>query len=198
MYLDSNPDNNAVEKVALFEAMLNEKKYTFFNSDDFELIIDYYFKVNFLEKAKIALDLALEQYPNDLSILLLKVDFLNGKQSFKESLHILLKLNKFYPNNIDVIFALAKVYSILELINEAISLFSQVYELIKLDSNQEDLLKDLAYELMQIQQNLFAIKVLKHILKINPLDETSMLELGVAFHDAGKFREAIIYFTFKS
>ena len=75
----------------------------------------------------------------------------------------------------------------MELINEAISLFSQVYELIKLDSNQEDLLKDLAYELMQIQQNLFAIKVLKHILKINPLDETSMLELGVAFHEAGKF-----------
>ena len=43
MYLDSNPDNNAVEKVALFEAMLKEKKYTFFDSDDFELIIDYYF-----------------------------------------------------------------------------------------------------------------------------------------------------------
>ena len=77
MYLDSN-HNNAVEKVALFEVMFKEKN--FFDSDDFELIIDYYL-ANL--RKKIALDLALEQYPNDLSLLLLKVDFLNGNNRLK-------------------------------------------------------------------------------------------------------------------
>ena len=194
MYLDSNPENNAIEKVALFESMLKGKTFTFFDADDFELIIDYYFQVNFKEKANKALEIALEQYPDDLSLLLLKVDILNSRQSFKKSLQILLKLNRIYPNNIDVIFALGKIYSILESTKEAILLFEQVYDLIKLDTSHEDLLQDLAYELMQIEHNIFAIKVLKHILRINPLDETSMMELGVAFHEAGKFREAVTYF----
>ena len=114
MYLDLNPENNAIEKVALFESMLKGKTFTFFDADDFELIIDYYFKVNFIEKANKALEIALEQYPDDLSLLLLKVDILNSRQSFKKSLKILLKLNRIYPNNIDVIFALGKIYSILE------------------------------------------------------------------------------------
>ena len=56
------------------------------------------------------------------------------------------------------------------------------------------MLQDLSYEFMQIGQNNQAIKVLKHILKINPNDETSMMEIGVAFHEAGKFKEAVTYF----
>ena len=47
MFLDLNPENNAIEKVALFESMLKDKTFTFFDADDFELIIDYYFKVKF-------------------------------------------------------------------------------------------------------------------------------------------------------
>ena len=56
------------------------------------------------------------------------------------------------------------------------------------------MLQDLAYEFMQIGQNNQAIKVLKHILRINPNDETSMMEIGVAFHEAGKFKEAVTLF----
>ena len=34
---------------------------------------------------------------------------------------------------------------------------------------------------MQIGQNNQAIKILKHILRINPDDETSMMEIGLLF-----------------
>ena len=112
MYLDSNSENNPVEKVALFEAMLMGKTFTFFDADDFELIIEYYFNVNFKSKAVKALEVGLEQFPNDLSLLLIKVDLLNGHQKFNKSLEILLKLNKFYPGNIDVLFSLGKLYSV--------------------------------------------------------------------------------------
>ena len=195
MFLDSNPENNAIQKVALFESMLKEKTFTFFDAEDYELIIDYYNQVSFKEKAKKALEMALEQYPNDLSLLLIKVEFLNSSQQFEKSLNILTKINKFYPNNIDVVFGLGKIYSIMELFPKAIESFNQVYELILLDATQNDLLQDLAYEFMQIGQNNQAIKILKHNLKVNPNDETSIMELGVAFHEAGKFKEAISYFN---
>lgn len=195
MFLDSNPENNAIQKVALFESMLKEKTFTFFDAEDYELIIDYYNQVSFKEKAKKALEMALEQYPNDLSLLLIKVEFLNSSQQFEKSLNILTKINKFYPNNIDVVFGLGKIYSIMEFFPKAIESFNQVYELILLDATQNDLLQDLAYEFMQIGQNNQAIKILKHNLKVNPNDETSIMELGVAFHEAGKFKEAISYFN---
>ena len=167
MFLDSNPENNAIQKVALFESMLKEKTFTFFDAEDYELIIDYYNQVSFKEKAKKALEMALEQYPNDLSLLLIKVEFLNSSQQFEKSLNILTKINKFYPNNIDVVFGLGKIYSIMEFFPKAIESFNQVYELILLDATQNDLLQDLAYEFMQIGQNNQAIKILKHNENIN-------------------------------
>ena len=187
MFLDSNPKNNAIQKVALFESMLKDKTFTFFDAEDFEVIIEYYYQVSFKDKAKKALDMGLDQYPNDLTLLLIKVETLNASQQFEKSLKILIKLNKFYPNNVDVILGIGKIYSILEIFPKAIDSFNKVYELILLDPSQKELLQDLAYEFMQIGQNNQAIKVLKHILRINPNDETSMMEIGVAFHEAGKY-----------
>ena len=63
MLLDSNPNNDAINKVALFEAMLRDKSFTFFDVEDFELIIEYYLEFDFKKKAKKALEIALDQYP---------------------------------------------------------------------------------------------------------------------------------------
>ena len=115
-----------LRKAALFEAMLKGKTFTFFDADDFELIIEYYFNVNFKAKAVKALELGLEQYPNDLSLLLIKVDLLNGHQKFNKSLEILSKLNKFYPGNIDVLFSLGKLYSITESFKENLNLVNAI------------------------------------------------------------------------
>ena len=194
MFLDSNPENNAIQKVALFESMLKDKTFTFFDAEDFEIIIEHYYQVSFKDKARKALEMGLDQYPNDLTLLLIKVETLNASQRFEKSLKILLKLNKFYPNTIEVVLGIGKVYSILEIFPKAIDFFNEVHELILLDSSQNEFLQDLAYEFMQIGQNNQAIKVLKQILRTNPNDETSMMEIGVAFHEAGKFKEAVTYF----
>ena len=190
MFLDSNPENNAIQKSSSSNLCLKIKLLLFFDAEDFEVIIDYYYQVSFKDKAKKALDMGLDQYPNDLTLLLIKVETLNASQQFEKSLKILIKLNKFYPNNVDVILGIGKIYSILEIFPKAIDSFNKAYELILLDPSQKELLQDLAYEFMQIGQNNQAIKVLKHILRINPNDETSMIEIG-AFHEAGKFKEAV-------
>ena len=194
MFLDSNPENNILKKVALFESMLKDNTFTFFDAEDFEVIIEYYFQLRLKDKASKALRIGLDQYPNDLTLLLIKVETLNASQQFEKSLKILVKLNEFYPNNIEVIFGLGKIYSILENFTLAIDLFNDVYKSILLDSSQNEFLKDLSFEYMQIGQNNQAIEILKHILKINPYDETSMMEIGVAFHGADRLEEAVVYF----
>ena len=66
--------------------------------------------------------MGLDQYPNDLTLLLIKVETLNASQQFEKSLKILIKLNKFYPNNVDVILGIGKIYSILEIFLKQLTL----------------------------------------------------------------------------
>ena len=141
MFLDSNTENNALQKVALFESMLKDNTFTFFDAEDFEVIIEYYFHLRFKDKANKALKMGLDQYPNDLTLLLIKVETLNSSEKFEKSLKILLKLNEFYPGNIEVILGLGKIYSILENFPKAIDSFNDVYKLILLDPSQNELLQ---------------------------------------------------------
>tara|TARA_Y100000991_G_scaffold209908_1_gene190619 strand:+ start:701 stop:868 length:168 start_codon:yes stop_codon:yes gene_type:complete len=52
MLLDSNPSNDAIEKVALFESMIKGETFAFFDVEDFEIIIEYYLELDFKKKAK--------------------------------------------------------------------------------------------------------------------------------------------------
>ena len=133
MLLDSNPNNDAVEKVALFESMIKGETFTFFDVEDFELIIEYYLELNFKKKAKKALEIALEQYPIDLALILIKIEFLNSSQKFDESLKALNNLNKFHPNNIDVVLGLGRLYSLMENKPNAIKYLNLAQSLISLD-----------------------------------------------------------------
>ena len=130
MLLDSNPDNDAVEKVALFESMMKGETFAFFEVEDFELIIEYYLDLNFKKKAKKALEVALEQYPIDLALTLIKIEFLNSAQRFDESLKALNDLNKFHPNNIDVVVGLGRLNSLTDNKTEAFKYLNLAYQLI--------------------------------------------------------------------
>lgn len=194
MLLDSNPNNDVVEKVALFESMIKGETFTFFDVEDFEQIIEYYLELDFKKKAKKALEIALEQYPIDLALTLIKIEFLNSSQRFDESLNTLNNLNKFHPNNIDVVLGLGRLYSLMGNKPYAIKYLNRAHNLISLDSSYNDYLHDLSYEYTQLGKFDSAIKVLKQILIFKPNDETVMMELGVAYHESGKFQESVNYF----
>ena len=74
-----NPLSNdeILQKVVLFEDMLSEKSFTFFDVEDYENIIDYYIDLEMNEKVNAALDFGLNQFPNDLTLSLIKVEVLN-------------------------------------------------------------------------------------------------------------------------
>ena len=67
-----NDDNNTWEEddvtkeaVARFEEMLEEHHTRYFDAEEFELIIDYYVQHDDLERSRQAVDIALEQHPDD-------------------------------------------------------------------------------------------------------------------------------------
>ena len=192
-----NPLSNdeVLQKVVQFEDMLSEKSFTFFDVEDYENIIDYYIDLELYEKVNAALDFGLNQFPNDLTLSLIKVEVLNSKQLVDDSYMLLKSLKQFYPNNIDVLYNLGKIYAITDRIQTAIIYFENAVDLIRVNDSYNDLLSDIAYEFLQIGQNLQAIHVMKRIVEIRPEDESTMMELGIAYHESGLIDEAIIYFT---
>lgn len=192
-----NPLSNdeILQKVVQFEDMISEKSFTFFDVEDYENIIDYYIDLEMHEKVNAALDFGLNQFPNDLTLSLIKVEVLNSKQLVDDSYMLLKSLKQFYPNNIEVLYNLGKIYAITDQIQTAKNYFENAFDLIRVNDSYNDLLSDIAYEFLQIGQNLQAIHVMKRIVEIKPEDESTMMELGIAFHESSLIDEAIIYFT---
>ena len=192
-----NPLSNdeILQKVVQFEDMLSEKSFTFFDVEDYENIIDYYIDLELNDKVFAALDFGLNQFPNDLTLSLIKVDVLNSKQLVDDSYMLLKSLEQFYPNNIDVLYNLGKIYAITDRIQTAKIYFENAVNLIRVNDSFNDLLSDIAYEFLQIGQNTQAIHVMKRIMEIKPEDESTLMELGIAYHESGLLQEAIIYFT---
>ena len=56
------------EAVSRFEDMLENQRPTYFDAEEFELIIDYYIQNNNLKRSRQAVDLALSQHPDDINL----------------------------------------------------------------------------------------------------------------------------------
>jgi Cytochrome c biogenesis factor len=194
MFDTPSSNDEILQKVVQFEDMLKGKSFTFFDVEDYENIVDYYIDVEMTSKAISALDFGLNQFPNDLTLSLIKVEVLNSKQLFDDSYRLLKSLEQFYPNNIDILFNLGKIYSITNRIQTAKIYFENTLNLIRVNDSYNDLLSDIAYEFLQIGQNFQAIEVMKRILEINPDDESTMMEIGIAYHETGEYQDAITYF----
>ena len=149
-----NPLSNdeILQKVVQFEDMLSEKSLHF-DVEDYENIIDYYIDLELNDKMLAALDFGLNQFPNDLTLSLIKVDVLNSKQLVDDSYMLLKSLEQFYPNNIDVLYNLGKIYAITDRKQTAKIYFENAVNLIRVNDSYNDLLSDIAYEFLQICQN---------------------------------------------
>jgi len=94
-----------------FESMLKSNKFLFFDVDEFESIIIYYLESGDTSLSNKALKMALRQYPNNSSILLLKVEVLILENKIKEAEKIIDQLYKIEENNSEIIIQKARIFS---------------------------------------------------------------------------------------
>ena len=94
-----------------FESMLKSNKFLFFDVDEFESIIIYYLESGNTSLSNKALKMALKQYPNNSSILLLKVEALIVDNKIKEAQKLIDQLYTLEKNNSEVIIQKARIFS---------------------------------------------------------------------------------------
>ena len=100
--------SNSISK---FESMLKSNKFLFFDVDEFESIIIYYLESGNISLSNKALKMALKQYPNNSSILLLKVEALIVDNKIKEAQKLIDQLYALEKNNSEVIIQKARIFS---------------------------------------------------------------------------------------
>lgn len=99
-------DEEVRDLVLSFENTVLKDKPQFFDVDEMEIIIDYYFEVNDKHPLERAVKYAEELYPNSTSIRLRRAHLLMSHEQYAQALKVLNQMRQAEPDNTDVAYSL--------------------------------------------------------------------------------------------
>ncbi len=184
-------DGELDELIGRFDEMVRHDKLYFFDVDEFEEIIDFYFEHHNNRRVQVAIDHALRQHPSSHIFLLRKAQYLADINKLGKALEILQKLEMLEPQNPDVYLTLGTVYSKLKKIKQAIDAY---YKAIEYSDEKDDIYIRIAFEYEELNDYDKAIKYLIKALDFNPNNQSVIYELSFCFELAGRVEDAIVFF----
>ncbi|MDC1316966.1 tetratricopeptide repeat protein [Flavobacteriaceae bacterium] len=114
------------DSIIKFESMINSNKFLFFDCEEFESIIIYYLESGNSSMANKAIKMAIEQYPKNTSILLLKVEALIFENNIEEAEKIIDSLYEIDRNNSEIIIQKSRILSKRKKHSKSINLLKKI------------------------------------------------------------------------
>ncbi len=174
-----NYDNEVRELVLAFENMRNMDMQRFFDVDQLEIIIDYYLEQMDVELLQYAVSYAEDLFPSNFEIRLRRAHMLCVQNDFKQALSLLNQLQEIDPDNTDVAYAMATVFSALDQPQRAIQCYLRAatdkFELGMIYGNIAD-------EYVNLNDDAQAVHYYIKSLTENPNDERSVENLFFSFN----------------
>jgi tetratricopeptide (TPR) repeat protein len=136
-------DDNHNLSLTKFESMLKTNSVLFFDSNEFENIIEHYLEIGKIALAKRAIKLGLAQHPTSVNLRLYKVEVFVFENKFDEANDLLQELHALEPRNEEIYIQKANIYSKTEQHEKAIQLFE---EALKYTENPADIYSLLGME----------------------------------------------------
>ena len=127
MQLSHNEENNF--SLTRFESMLKTNDVLFFDSEEFENIIHYYFINGKIALAKKAVKLGLSQHPTSVNLKLLRVEILVFEDKLDQAENILDEIYDLESSNEEIYIQKANILSKKDLHQEAIQMLETALEL---------------------------------------------------------------------
>ncbi|RXG16294.1 tetratricopeptide repeat protein [Leeuwenhoekiella aestuarii] len=118
-----------------FESMLKTNDVLFFDSDDFENIVNHYLENGKIALAKKAVKLGLDQHPSSSNLKLFKIEILIFENKLEEADRLLAELYELEPQNEEVYIQKANIYSKQDDHTKAIELLEIALELTDADAD---------------------------------------------------------------
>ncbi|MEZ5026790.1 MAG: tetratricopeptide repeat protein [Chitinophagales bacterium] len=187
---DENDDFDILGLVEKYEDAIKNAHATFFDLDDVENIIDYYFQMGRRDDALAVIDKYINQYPFSVELLTKKALFLYGQKRIDEALQNLEIAEIYEPSHTYIYFLRAEIYAYLSRYDEAIEILHYLLTIV-----QKIEIVDVYMQLCDIYEDIGNLdKVYECIvesLKIDPLDEEALNRLNYYIESTGNFEDNI-------
>ncbi|MBQ8703089.1 MAG: tetratricopeptide repeat protein [Bacteroidales bacterium] len=118
-------DEEERQLVLDFENTILRGGQRFFDVDELEVIMDYYFEVNDIAPLERAVEYAEQLYPDSTVVKLRRAHLLIAKEQFDDALRIIKTLRRQEPDNTDVAYSLGVAYGAVGEHEKAIELFME-------------------------------------------------------------------------
>ena len=122
-------DDNQHFSLSKFESMLKTNNVLFFDSVEFENIINHYLEIGKVALAKKAIKLGLEQHPASITLKLYHIEICIFENKLDDADKMLNALYQLEPNNVEIFIQKANIFSKRDNHKRAIKLFEQALEL---------------------------------------------------------------------
>lgn len=164
---------------------------SYFDTDEYEVLIDYFFESEDVENIEYCLQMALEQHPGNHDFLLKKAQYfaINGEDEL--GLDILNQLSGLATDP-DYFMIKGTLLSNLQKYREAIEEYTKA---LNQGQDLEEVYANIAFEYENLEQFDKAIEYLNKVIEINPDNESALNEIGLCFEMSDESARAIQYFN---
>lgn len=183
-----NPRNLAI-LIDKFQK-LEKGVFTHIKKNEFLDLIDYYLTQNKINKAIKILDYATEYYPKCFDLKLTEAQLLIEAKLFKQAS---IKLKKLYikkPDNLGLLMLIGINYAKRGIINKSQIFFEKALELLT-PKEKSPILYTISQTYIQVNRYDIASLYLKKALKINPRNETIILELAFCLERNSMYQKSM-------
>jgi tetratricopeptide (TPR) repeat protein len=176
-----------------FEKMISNGDQEYFDSEEFETLIDYYQTIFDNDKSRIALEIAMQQHPSSLGLRVKFARQLASEGNYQRALVMLDAIEKTEPNEAEIKMAKGSVFSMMNESDKAISELKKAVLLAEEDE-LEELYTSIAFEYEKLEKFDQALKYLKHALIYSPESDSLHYEIGMCFTMGHQLEDGIIFF----
>ena len=183
-------DDEVRELVLDFENTVLRGENQFFDADEMEIIIDYYFEVNDKKPLERAVQYAEQLYPDNTSMRLRRAHLFIARERYREALDILTALRSQEPENTDIAYSLGVAYSAMDEPEKSIAYFKEAaadgWMLGRVYAN----IADEYYKLKDLDT---ALDYYRKAMEDDACDEYTIYNYYDTCFEAGRIEEAIDY-----
>lgn len=186
----NNFDDEVRDLVLDFENTVLKGKTQFFDVDEMEIIIDYYFEVNDQKPLERAVEYAEELYPNNTSVRLRRAHLMISHEQYAQALQVLNKMRQAEPDNTDVAYSLGVANGAVGESEKAIAYFKEAardgWMLGRVYSN-------MAEEYYKLKDYDAALNFYRKAMESDSCDDVTIYNYYDVCFEAGRIEQAVEY-----
>ncbi|EAS19066.1 tetratricopeptide repeat protein [Nonlabens mediterrranea] len=186
MHFELNSDG--FMSIKKFELMLKSNEVGFFDSEEFEQIVEYYLEAGKMIMARKAVQLGLSQHPSSVEIRLLQAEILVFDNEFEQAHELLNTLYELQPHNSEIYIQKANIYSKTDDHEKAIDLLNQALDLTE---DQSDVYNLIGMEYLFIENYKLAKTNFIKCLELDESDYSALYNIIYCFDFLKENKEAI-------